>query len=90
MGLAIGMGALAAMPDALKCVGEATPVVGDIENLIHIIKSNPKNISAIITFVEKVFNEVMGAVTPCKALSAEGKAFFSNIAHHFTNSTLRS
>lgn len=54
MGLSIGMGALPAMPDALACVGEAGPLVSDIEAVLNYVKSNPRDIFGIIKRIENV------------------------------------
>jgi len=89
MGLAIGMGALAAMPDALPCINDATPLVTEVEALINEIKTHPTDILNIIKAVEKIAGEFSGSIAACGSLANEGKAFFANVASHFTNSTLR-
>lgn len=48
MGLAIGMGALANMPDAVTCVTDAGSLITDIEALIKEIENNPEDIFDII------------------------------------------
>ena len=77
------------MPDAFTCVSAAGTLVADIEALFTFIKAHPTSILEIIQKVENLTSEVNQVLPVCESLSAEGKAFFANIALHFTNSTLR-
>lgn len=73
MGLSIGMGALAEMPDALACVGNAGPLITDIENLMNDIeKKGTSDILNIIKEVKNITQEFTSVMSSCKSLSAEG------------------